>query len=101
MRPCIQCRTPLVYPAQPGEATCPACGVRQYLTEPSAAWPTGGVGRDWDGGVPGRLRRRFTNKRCRCPLESDPQRTMTWSARTDWTTRAITCWRHPQPVGCQ
>jgi len=57
VRPCIQCRTPLAYPAQPGEATCGACGVRQYLTASSPAWPTGGLGRDWDGGVPGRLGR--------------------------------------------
>jgi len=57
VRPCIQCRRPVTYPAQPGEATCVACGVRQYLTDPAPMWSTGGLGRDWDGGVPGRLGR--------------------------------------------
>jgi hypothetical protein len=47
VRPCIQCRTPLTYPAQPGRATCPACGVGQYLTDPGPNWPTGGIGREW------------------------------------------------------
>jgi len=53
-RPCLQCQAHVIFDGQPGWATCAACGVRQYLTEPSAAWPTGGLGRDWDGGVPGR-----------------------------------------------
>ena len=44
VHPCIQCRTPVVYPAQPGSAICGACGVSQYLTAPSAIWPTGGLG---------------------------------------------------------
>jgi hypothetical protein len=43
-RPCLQCRTPVTFDGQPGDATCPNCGIRQYLTEPSRLWPRGGVG---------------------------------------------------------
>jgi hypothetical protein len=45
VRPCIQCRRPVAFDGQPGECTCEACGVRQYLTDPSALYPTGGLGR--------------------------------------------------------
>ena len=44
-RACIQCRRPVTFDGRPGEATCEACGVRQYLTDPSALYPTGGLGR--------------------------------------------------------
>jgi len=46
VRPCIQGRAPVTFDAQPGWATCEACGVRQYLTEPSALYPAGGQGRE-------------------------------------------------------
>jgi hypothetical protein len=46
VRPCIQCKTPVTFDGQPGWATCEACHVRQYLTEPSSLYPTGGQGRD-------------------------------------------------------
>jgi hypothetical protein len=42
---CIQCQRLLSFSGQPGEATCEACGVRQYLTAPSALYPYGGIGR--------------------------------------------------------
>jgi hypothetical protein len=46
VRPCLQCKTPVTFDGQPGWATCQACGIRQYLTEPSALYPTGGQGRE-------------------------------------------------------
>ena len=49
VRPCIQCRRSITYPSQPARGgDLRECGVRQYLTAPSVAWPTGGLGRDWD-----------------------------------------------------
>jgi hypothetical protein len=45
VRPCIQCRRPVTFDVQPGQAICDECGVRQYLTAPSALYPTGGFGR--------------------------------------------------------
>jgi hypothetical protein len=45
VRPCIQCRHPVTFDGQPGDAVCEACGVRQYLTGPSRLYPTGGTGR--------------------------------------------------------
>jgi hypothetical protein len=45
VRPCIQCRVLVTFDGQPGDAVCDACGVRQYLTAPSALYPTGGMGR--------------------------------------------------------
>jgi hypothetical protein len=45
VRQCIQCRRAVTFDAQPGDATCESCGVRQYLTAPSALYPTGGLGR--------------------------------------------------------
>jgi hypothetical protein len=45
VRPCIQCREPVTFDGQPGDATCPACGVGQYLTAPSRLYPQGGQGR--------------------------------------------------------
>jgi hypothetical protein len=45
VRACIQCREPVTFDGQPGEATCSACGVRQHLTTPSRLYPTGGTGR--------------------------------------------------------
>ena len=45
VRPCIRCRESVTFDGQPGEATCEACGVHQYLTAPSALYPTGGLGR--------------------------------------------------------
>jgi predicted RNA-binding Zn-ribbon protein involved in translation (DUF1610 family) len=47
VRPCIDCKVSLTFETQPGTATCPECGTMQYLTEPTRAWPTGGLGRDW------------------------------------------------------
>jgi hypothetical protein len=46
VRPCTQCKALVTFSSQPGWATCQACGVRQYLTEPSALYPTGGQGLD-------------------------------------------------------
>jgi hypothetical protein len=46
VRPCIQCKGLVTFDGQPGWATCEACSVRQYLTEPSPLYPTGGQGRD-------------------------------------------------------
>lgn len=37
--PCVQCREPLEFPEGAGDATCEACGQRQYVTA------TGAVGR--------------------------------------------------------
>jgi hypothetical protein len=51
VRPCIQCRALIMFDGQPGWATCEACGVRQYLTEPSSLYPTGGQGRDGGQGL--------------------------------------------------
>jgi hypothetical protein len=42
VRPCIQCRKPLTYPSQPGDATHPACRVAHCVTAASDRWPTGG-----------------------------------------------------------
>jgi hypothetical protein len=40
VRPCIQCRRPVAFDGQPGEATCETCSVRQYVTAPSVLYPT-------------------------------------------------------------
>lgn len=31
-KPCVQCRQPLEFAEQPGDATCGACGTAQYVT---------------------------------------------------------------------
>jgi hypothetical protein len=45
VRPCIHWRRLVTFNGQPGDATCEACGVRQYLTAPSTLYPAGGMGR--------------------------------------------------------
>jgi uncharacterized Zn finger protein (UPF0148 family) len=52
---CLDCRTPVPFTEQPGEATCPECGLRLYATA------NGQLGRmpdpDWQpGGIQGRHR---------------------------------------------
>jgi hypothetical protein len=46
VRRCVQCKPLVAFDGQPGWATCKSCGIRQYLTEPSLMYPTGGQGRD-------------------------------------------------------
>lgn len=48
-KPCIDCQTMVTF-AGPGDATCPRCGLRMYLTEagqvgryPSEGWEPGGI----------------------------------------------------------
>jgi uncharacterized Zn finger protein (UPF0148 family) len=31
-RTCLHCKAPLTFADEPGDATCPACGLRQYVT---------------------------------------------------------------------
>ena len=31
-RSCLHCKAPLTFDEEPGAATCPACGVAQYVT---------------------------------------------------------------------
>ena len=50
VRPCLDCRAVVTFDGQPGDGTCPACGLRQYLTAPGPNWPEGGQGRSESGG---------------------------------------------------
>ena len=55
-KPCVDCQTSVTFP-QPGDGTCPRCGLRMFLNE------AGQVGRypaeDWQpGGIQGRRQQR-------------------------------------------
>jgi hypothetical protein len=48
-KPCLDCQTPVTFP-EPGDATCPACGLPMFLTKdgkvgryPRADWEPGGI----------------------------------------------------------
>jgi hypothetical protein len=48
--PCPDCKTSVAFPELPGDATCPACGLRLYVTDnqaigryPDTGWEPGGI----------------------------------------------------------
>jgi hypothetical protein len=47
---CLDCHTPVRFPDRPGDATCPECGLKLYVTAdgqtgryPPADWQPGGI----------------------------------------------------------